>query len=222
MCQGALQCSINCNQFLQLSQMDTRFWSKILSASSATIDRTFLRYLHRLESIQVQVPSIVCDLLFLSLRHLRLIISWCSRSTLRSFLFLLIFSTPTIIEVPQIRAIEEWLTLTLIDLIMHSTTPCRRGAPTLRLRWKLLYNLLKVLCALAAWIQPSKQVDVGLQRLAFFRGRIIRKSRKGCVEELPGGAAELSFRGFVAEFGHDGCTGLDLWGEIWNRGGSGV
>lgn len=101
--------------------------------------------------------------------------------------------TPTIVKVPNISTIEQWLAFRLVHLIVHMTRPSRRRTPRARLRRKLLDDLLKMRSALSTRIQPGEQVDVALQCIALVFGWLIREACHGRVKKLPGRAAKFSF-----------------------------
>ena len=77
----------------------------------------------------------------------------------------------------------------LIHLIMHEARPASRRVSTARLRRVLGQQLLKVRRAVAARVEPRKELDVCLQGELVVGSRVFGEARHHRVQEFPRGAA---------------------------------
>lgn len=119
--------------------------------------------------------------------------------------FLLILGTPTVVEIANVRTIEQLLPKTLVHFVVHMTRPGCCGTSRAHLRRELVQDLPEMLGALATRVQALEEVDVGLERALLISGGGVGEAGHDGVEEHPAGAAQLGFEGLVAEFG---CYGV--------------
>ena len=84
-----------------------------------------------------------------------------SGASLFLFLFFVpILRTSTVIEIPDIVAVEQLFLQALVHLVVNMATPGCSGGSTRYLRWKFLKDLPEVLGAFSAGVQSLKQMNI--------------------------------------------------------------